>query len=87
MAVAGRTIRVQAAAEAKSRKARELSLIARVRKAVAEPADSLDEILGKLLAQASDEHLDGIRVAVEILLVEMLDQLGTGDHAALVSMR
>jgi len=39
-----------AAAEANSRKARELSLIAYVREAVAEPADSLDEIYGKLLA-------------------------------------
>src|SRR6266545_7144653 len=82
MAVAGRTIRVHAAAEANSRKARELNLIARVREAVAEPADSLDEIDGKLLAQAPDEHLDGIRVPVEILLVEMLDKLGAGDHAA-----
>src|ERR1051325_10840874 len=84
MAVAGRTIRVQAAAEAKSRKARELNLIAEVREAVAEPADSLDEILGELLAQTPDEHLDGVGVAVEILLVEMLDELGAGDDPALV---
>ena len=51
---------VQAAAAANSRKARELNLIAGVREAVAEPADSLDEIDGELLAQAPDEHLDGI---------------------------
>ncbi len=81
MAVTGRTTSVHAAAEANSRKARELSLIARVREAVAEPADSLDEIDGKLLAQAPDEHLDSIGVAVEILLVEMLDELGAGDDA------
>src|SRR5262245_27056915 len=84
MAVAGRTISVHAAAEAKSRKARELNLIARVREAVAEPADSLDKVLGELLAQTPDEYLDGVRVAVEILLVEMLDELGAGDHATFV---
>src|SRR4029079_11237491 len=77
----GSTTSVHAAAEANSLNARELSLIVRVREAVAEPADSLDEIDGKLLAQASDEHLDGVGVAVEILLVEMLDQLGARDDA------
>src|SRR6185312_9354527 len=81
-AVTGSTTSVHAAAEANSLKARELNLIACVREAVAEPADSLDEVDGKLLAQAPDEHLDGIRVAVEILLVEMLDKLGAGDHTA-----
>src|SRR4029079_9194982 len=80
-AVTRSTTSVHAAAEARRLKARELSLIVRVREAVAEPADSLDEIDGKLLAQAPDEHLDGIGVAVEILLVEMLDQLGARDDA------
>src|SRR4029078_12751204 len=80
----GRQTKVHAAAEANSLKARELSLIVRVREAVAEPADSLDEIDGELLAEAPDEHLDGIGVAVEILLVEMLDQLGARDDALTV---
>src|SRR5512134_1330185 len=81
MAVTGRTTSVHAAAEATRRKARELGLIAVVREAVAEPPDGRDDVDWKLLAQASDEHLDRIGVAVEVLLVEMLDQLSAGDHA------
>jgi len=38
----------------------------------------------KLLAQASNEDFDRVRVAVEVLLVEMLDKLGPGDHAGAV---
>ena len=36
----------------------------------------------ELLADAADEDLDGVGVAVEILVVEMLDQLGARHHAA-----
>ena len=42
---------------------------------VAEAARGLDDVDAELLAQAPDEHLDRIRIAVEILLVEMLDDL------------
>jgi hypothetical protein len=65
-ASAGSTTRVHTAAEAKRRNARELSLIGGVREAVAEPSDGLDQIERKLLAQAPDEDLDRIRIAVEI---------------------
>src|SRR3990170_3527250 len=81
MAGGGRTTRLHAAADANSRKARELGLIWMVREAIAKPPDGLDQIYGKLLAQAPDEHLDRVRVAIEILLVEMLDELGAGDDA------
>ena len=77
----GMTTRVHAAAEANSLKARDLSPIFGVREAVAQPPDCRDEIDGKFLAQASDEHLDRVRVAVEILFVEMLDEFGARDHA------
>src|SRR5665811_2074785 len=81
MAAAGMTTRVHAAAEANSLKARDLGPIFGVREAVAQPPDGLDEVDGKLLAQTPDEHLDRIGVPVEVLLVEMLDELGAGDDA------
>ena len=51
---------------------------------IAEPAHRLDAILGQLLAQPADEHLDGVGVAVEILVVEVLHQFGAADHPPLV---
>ena len=52
--------------------------------AVAEAADGGDDVGAQLLADAGDEHLDRVRIAVEILIVDMLDQLGAADHLALV---
>ena len=52
--------------------------------AVAEAADGGDDVGAELLADAGDEHFDGVRIAVEILVVDMLDQLGAADHLALV---
>ena len=49
---------------------------------VAEPAHGLDHVDAELLADAADEHLDGVGVAVEVLVVEVLDQLGARHHAA-----
>src|SRR3954451_22642978 len=49
---------------------------------VAEPSDGLDQLDAELLAQTPDEDLDRIRVAVEVLVVEMLGQLAAGDDAA-----
>ena len=49
---------------------------------IAEPAHGLDHVDAELLADAADEHLDGVGVAVEVLIVEMLDQFGARDHAA-----
>ena len=38
----------------------------------------------ELLADARHEHFDGVGIAVEILVVDMLDELGPADHLALV---
>ena len=53
----------------------------RRRQQIAEPAHGLDDVDVELLADAADEHLDGVGVAVEILVVEMLDQFGARHHA------
>src|SRR5665213_2962134 len=47
--------------------------------AIAKPADCLDDVRRHLLAQPADENLDRVRVAIEVLIVEMLDQLSAGD--------
>src|SRR5690349_14833844 len=49
---------------------------------IAEPADGLNDVDAELFTNASDEHFDGVRIAIEILIVQMLDQFGTRDHAA-----
>src|SRR5271166_1306941 len=46
---------------------------------VAEAARGPDDVDAELLAQSPDEHLDGVRVAVEVLLVKMLDDLAARD--------
>src|SRR5665647_737813 len=51
------------------------------RQKVTETPHRLDDVDVKLLADAADEHFDGIGVAVEILVVEMLDQFGARHHA------
>src|ERR1700730_14416838 len=80
----GSTNRTQAAAVANSRKASELVFIALLRQTIAEPANGLDHVRRDLLPQAPDENLDGIGIAVEVLLVEMLDQLRAGDDPLVV---
>src|ERR1700749_3402553 len=79
---------VQSTAAASSRAAREsrLSAILAVRfrnfEAIAKATHRLNEIGVQFLAQATDEPLDRIRVAVEILIVKMLDQFGARDDLA-----
>ena len=51
---------------------------------VALAADRLDQIDADLLAKAPDEHFDRVGITIEILIVEMFDQLGAGDDAALM---
>src|SRR5262245_6207924 len=75
-------ITVQVVAEKKSRSASELRRIARWAQEIAEPAHGLDDVDAELLADAADEHLDGVGVAIEILVIEMLDQLAARHHAA-----
>src|SRR4051812_29171880 len=52
--------------------------------AVTKAADSGDDVGTQLLVDAGHENLDGIGIAVEILIVDMLDQLRPADHLALV---
>src|SRR5215471_3413181 len=82
MPVTTRITTVQVVAEKKSRSASELRRIARGSEHIAEPAHGLDDVDAELLAHAADEDLDGVGVAVEILIVEMLDQLAARHHAA-----
>src|SRR5580693_5991599 len=81
MPVTSRITTVQVAAEKNRRSASELARIGRAEE-IAQTADGLNHVDTELLADAADEHLDGIGVAVEILVVEMLDQLGARDHAS-----
>src|SRR5580698_928327 len=54
----------------------------RIFQAVAQAAHGLDQIGVQLFAQPADEHFDGVGVAVEILVVKMLDQFAARDDAA-----
>src|SRR5215204_5724142 len=71
---------VQAVAERKRRSASELARIAGRREEITETAHGLNDIDVELLADAPDEHLDGIGVAIEVLIVKVLDQFGARDH-------
>src|SRR5262252_10934408 len=82
MPVTTRITTVQVVAEKNSRRASELRRIARWGEQIAEPAHGLDDIDAELFADAADEHLDGIGVAIEVLVVEMLDQFAARDHTA-----
>src|SRR5688572_17453751 len=57
---------------------------ARILETVAKATDGRDDIRSKLLADARDEHFDGVGIAVEVLIVDMLDQFGAADDLALV---
>ncbi len=50
--------------------------------AVAHAADGFDHVHAHLLAQATDEDLDRVGIAIEILIVEMLDEFGARDDFA-----
>src|ERR1700720_3622036 len=58
--------------------------VARQREPVTAAAQGLDGPQGVLgvefAAQPADEHLDDVAVALEVLVVEPLGQLGLGDH-------
>src|SRR5260370_5123470 len=81
MPVTRRITTVQVAAEKNRRSASELARIGRAEE-IAETAHGLYHVDAELLADSADEDLDGVGVAVKILVVEMLDQLGARDHAA-----
>src|SRR4029077_16917549 len=72
---------VQAAAEKNSRNASELARIGQCQQ-VTEAPYRLNHVDAQLLANPSDEDLDGVGVAIKILIVKMLDQLRARHHAA-----
>src|SRR5579864_3426176 len=84
---ATRASTVHTAAAAIRRNASELSLIAlgrRIVETIAETAHGLNQVGVELLAQAADEHLDRIGIAIEILLIEMFDEFGARHDFAFV---
>src|SRR5208337_2773338 len=88
MPVASRITTVQAVADRNRRTASEetraagwaLSDIARRGEEITKPAHRLDDVDAELLADAADEHLDRVGVAVEVLIVEVLHQFGARHH-------
>src|SRR5690606_16873807 len=80
----GRISIVDATAVASSRKASELSLIGLLGEPVAKAADGLDQVGRDLLAQPADEDLYRVAVAIEILVVEVLHELGARDDPLVV---
>src|SRR5207249_4148305 len=60
--------------------------VARQREAIAPAAQRLDRMQlvprVELAAQPSDQHLDDVAVALEVLVVQPLGELGLGDHIA-----
>src|SRR5580704_14274325 len=81
MPVTMRITTVQAVAHRNRRSASELARIGR-REQITETAHGLDHVNAELFADAADEYFDGVGIAVEILIVKMLDKLGAGDDAA-----
>ena len=78
----------QAADEGARPRARARSRLARLAlqgdEAIAQPTHGLDPFGADLAPHAADEDFDGVGIPVEILIVEVLDQLGPADHPALV---
>src|SRR5579864_6140664 len=82
MPVATRMTTVHAVADRNRRRASELARIGGRREQVAEAAHGLDDLDPELLADAADKNLDGVGIAIEILIVEVLDQLGARHYPA-----
>src|ERR1700692_114312 len=81
MPVTMRITPVQAVAHRNRRSASELARIGR-REQIPETAHGLDHVNAELFADAADKYFDGIGIAIEILVVEMLDKFGAGNDAA-----
>src|ERR1043165_9535175 len=56
----------------------------RLFEAVAEPANRGDDVRPELFANSCDEDLDRVGIAVEVLIVDMLDQFGAAHDLALM---
>src|SRR5271154_3345750 len=81
MPVIMRMTTVHAVAHRNKRTASELARIG-WREQIAEAAHRLYDVDAEFFADAADEDLDRIGVAVKVLIVEMLDQFGARHHAA-----
>ena len=75
---------VQSTAPSRTRLRSDSGLVMVTRNAIAEAADRLDDRGAQLAPQPRDEHLDGVRVAVEILRVDVLGQLALRHDAVAV---
>src|SRR5688572_13788207 len=82
MPVTTRMTTIQVVAEKNSLRASELSRIAGRREQISEPAHRLDDVDAELFSDAADEYLYRVGVAIEILIVQMLDQLAARNYAA-----
>src|SRR5262245_32322909 len=69
------TSSVHSAAVANRRKASELSVIAFAGEPIAKTPHGGDHVRRDLLAQTADEDLDRVAVAIEVLVIEMLNEL------------
>src|SRR4051812_16837147 len=56
----------------------------RLLEAVAKAADGGDDVSAEFLADSGHEHFDRVRIPVEVLVVDMLNELGSAHHLALV---
>ena len=52
--------------------------------AITEAAHRMNDIGWDFSAQAPNKNFDGIRIAIEILLIEMIDKLRARDHSRLM---
>src|SRR5580692_4984850 len=82
MPVTRRMTTVQVVADKNRRSASELRRIARRCEEITQAAHRLNHVNAELLADAPYENFDRIGVAIEILVIEMLDQLAARDYAA-----
>src|SRR5439155_15671494 len=72
------------AEETTSRKASELRRIIRLGHAISHAAYGPQNVNAELLAQTANEYFDGVRIAIEILVIEMFDQFSARYHLALM---
>src|SRR3954453_7903567 len=80
--VTTRMTTVQVVADRKSRSASELRRIAGRCENIPKSAHGLDHVDPELLSDTADAHFYSVGVAIECLIVEVLDKLAARDHAA-----
>src|SRR5436189_434288 len=71
---------VHVVADRKSLSASELRRIARRREKITKPPHGLNHVHAEFLADAPNKDFYSVRVAVECLVIEVLDEFAPGDH-------